>query len=55
MIGVIIQKGAITSVNLKSSNTSKDRRNVIIVDESGLSISVSLWGNYASNDNYHEG
>ena len=33
----------------------KDRRNVSIADESGLSIQVSLWGANARTDGYVEG
>jgi replication factor A1 len=33
----------------------KDRRNVIIADESNLCITVSLWGANAKNSSYQEG
>jgi replication factor A1 len=33
----------------------KDRRNVVLADESGLSITVSLWGQNARMDKYFEG
>ncbi len=33
----------------------KDRRNVVIADESGLCITVSLWGQNARIDKYTDG
>ena len=54
-IGVITQIGVLTQVNIKQSGAVKDRRNVTIADESGLCITVSLWGQNARMDGYNEG
>ena len=37
-IGIVTQITPVTKVNIKSSGLEKDRRNVSIVDESGLQI-----------------
>jgi len=37
-IGIVRTIGQLTQVNIKQSGTQKDRRNVIIADESGLTI-----------------
>jgi hypothetical protein len=37
-IGVVTQITPVTKVNIKSTGQEKDRRNVSIVDESGLQI-----------------
>ncbi len=44
VIGICSEVGQIISVNLKSGMT-KERRNIQIGDEDGLSIQVSIWGN----------
>lgn len=54
-VGVITQIGLLTQVNIKQTGTVKDRRNVVIADESGLCITVSLWGSNAKNESYAEG
>lgn len=54
-IGVVTQITPITKVNIKSTGLEKDRRNVSIVDESGLQIQISLWGGLARRDEYREG
>jgi len=43
-IGIITQVGQLTQINIKQTGTVKDRRNVVLADESGLCITVSLWG-----------
>ena len=54
-IGLITQVGQLTQINIKQTGTVKDRRNVVIADESGLCITVSLWGQNARMDKYTEG
>lgn len=51
-IGCIVQIGTLTSVNIKQTGTVKERRNVVIADESALCITVSLWGANAQNSTY---
>ena len=43
IIGIVSQLGEAESINLKSGG-SKMRRHVQVADESGTSISVTLWG-----------
>jgi hypothetical protein len=47
VIGVLVEVGQIGTVPLKSGG-QKQRRNVMICDESGLKIQVALWGNLAN-------
>lgn len=54
-IGIVTQITPMTKVNIKSTGQEKDRRNINIVDESGLSIQISLWGGLAKRDEYREG
>lgn len=51
-IGVVINIGTLAQVNIKQSGAVKDRRNIIIADESSLSIQISLWGTNAHNASY---
>lgn len=54
-IGVVTEVTPISKVNIKSTGVEKDRRNVSIVDESGLKIQISLWGGLARRSDYSEG
>ncbi len=54
-IGCVTQISTLTQVNVKQTGQVKDRRNVVIADESNLCITVSLWGNNARIQNYVEG
>ena len=54
-IGCVVQISALTQINIKQTGTQKDRRNVIIADESNYCVTVSLWGSNARNDSYSEG
>ena len=47
VIGVLVEVGPIGNVPLKTGVT-KQRRNIMIGDESGLKIQSALWGNLAS-------
>ena len=47
MIGVIHQCGPVREKNLKDGR-SKEIRNVLVADESGLAITVCLWGDTAN-------
>lgn len=40
----------ITSIKVKATNTEKDRKNIMLVDDSKLGITASLWGKHASAD-----
>jgi hypothetical protein len=51
-IGCITQIGILTQINIKQTGTVKDRRNVVIADESNLCITISLWGANARCDAY---
>ena len=52
IIGVVTQVNPITQINLKNTGQTRDRRNVVLVDESDLSITVSLWGKNAHREDY---
>lgn len=54
-IGCITYVGQITAVTVKQTQTQKDRRNVVIADESGLCVTVSLWGKNANQNELLEG
>lgn len=54
-VGVIINSGTLSSFQPKNGAPPKDRRAVAIADESGLSITLTLWGNNASMHSYNEG
>ena len=54
-IGCVVQISALTQINIKQTGTQKDRRNVIIADESNYCVTVSMWGSNARNDSYNEG
>jgi replication factor A1 len=54
-IGIVINIGTLAQVNIKQSGQVKDRRNIIIADESELSIQISLWGSNAHNSSYVTG
>jgi len=47
VIGVLVEVGQIGNVPLKSGG-QKQRRNVMIGDESGLKIQTALWGSLAN-------
>jgi len=39
----------------KNGGPSKDRRSINIIDESGMQIVITLWGNNASKFKFEEG
>jgi replication factor A1 len=45
----------VQSINIKSTGSTKDKRNLTLVDESGNSINMALWGNIASIEGLYEG
>jgi len=54
VIGVVTEMGPPNSINLKSGQV-KERRNVVIADDSGCSIQVSFWSQNAALENYGKG
>jgi ssDNA-binding replication factor A large subunit len=52
VIGVIIQVGSISLFMPKNGGRSKDKRTLCIVDDSGIKILLTLWGNNANKENY---
>lgn len=48
VIGIIVELGQVASVPLKTGG-QKQRRNVMIGDETGLKIQTTLWGTLANN------
>jgi replication factor A1 len=60
VVGVITQVSTVSSFQPKpfpdgTPKPAKDRRNLTITDESGLEISVTLWGGNATKQPYEEG
>ena len=43
MIGVVLEIGIMTSIRTKLGE-SRDKMNLTIADESGFSISITVWG-----------
>ena len=54
-IGCITYIGQIAAVTVRQTQSQKDRRNVVLADESGLCVTVSLWGKNASREELSEG
>ena len=48
MIGVIVDVGQMGSIKIKSDGSERDKRTVTIMDETGYSVAVTLWGKAAS-------
>jgi replication factor A1 len=50
-IGVVHYVGPITNINLKNGS-QKERRNVIMADDTGLTINLCFWGEHAAMSDY---
>lgn len=53
-IGVITQVLPVSQINVKAGG-QKDKRNVVITDESELTVTVTLWEGLAQKEDYQEG
>lgn len=52
VIGVIHTVGPVGTVTLKNGN-AKERRNVLICDDSNVTICICFWGDMARNTNFN--
>ena len=48
VIGVIVDVGPIGAIKIKSDGSERDKRTITIMDETGYSVSVTMWGKSAS-------
>jgi len=48
VIGVIVDVGQMGSIKIKSDGSEREKRTITIMDETGYSVAVTLWGQAAS-------
>lgn len=55
VLGVIIDVLPCPEIHIRNQGTTKDRRYILIADETNLSIQVTLWGANARRNDFQEG
>lgn len=50
LMAVVTELQPVGTIQIKSTGEMKDKRNIILADDSGLSISATLWGEEAFRD-----
>jgi replication factor A1 len=55
VIGVITNAGSVTNFTPKNGGSSKDKRTLVVVDDSNFMVGVTLWGPQANTPNLKEG
>jgi replication factor A1 len=53
-VGVIVDAGFVESIPLKNGS-SKEKRSIVLADDSENTISVAIWGNNASSQKFEVG